>query len=159
MAACWHATRSGAGRFPASPYCRKGVPLYITYTGPDTLGLGGGTNNRPNLVSPSSIPKKVERMVHSSFFADPVAPWNGGPTRASAAPGKDAVVGPGISTGTSPCSRPFRSTERGTEDRTALRVVQYLQPHQFPEHRYPQPRRKLRLRNRRLRSANSGARR
>ena len=37
----------------------SGTPQYITYTGSDVLGLGGGTTNRPNLVAPVTYPKKV----------------------------------------------------------------------------------------------------
>ncbi|MFZ0662884.1 MAG: TonB-dependent receptor [Acidobacteriaceae bacterium] len=74
----------------------SGLPLYITYTGTDTLGLGGVTNNRPNLVSPVSYPKKVDDWFSTSSFADPVAPWNGGPNNGWGDAGKDSVVGPGL---------------------------------------------------------------
>jgi len=75
---------------------QSGLPLYIGYTGNDTLGLGGGTNNRPNLVSKVSYPKKVGAWFSTSSFADPVAPWNGGANQGFGNAGKDSVVGPGL---------------------------------------------------------------
>ncbi len=55
-----------------------GTPQPITYNGTDTLGLGGGTTNRPNLVSKVTYPKKRLAWFNTSAFADPVAPWAGG---------------------------------------------------------------------------------
>ena len=75
---------------------QSGLPLYITYTGNDTLGLGGGTNNRPDLVSKVSYPKKVGGWFSTSSFADPLAPWNGGANQGFGTAGKDSVVGPGL---------------------------------------------------------------
>jgi hypothetical protein len=74
----------------------KGVPQYITYTGSDVLGLGGGTTNRPNLVSKVSYPKKVGAWFSTSSFADPAAPWAGGSNQGFGNAGKDAVVLPGL---------------------------------------------------------------
>ena len=73
-----------------------GTPTYIYYSGPDVLGLGGGTTDRPNLVSRVSYPKKPGQWFSASSFADPVAPWNGGPNQGFGSAGKDAVVGPGL---------------------------------------------------------------
>jgi hypothetical protein len=74
----------------------KGVPLYITYSGTDTLGLGGGTTNRPDQVSKVSYPKTKAAWFSTSSFAAPTAPWNGGSNQGFGSAGKDAVVGPGI---------------------------------------------------------------
>ncbi|HTV05752.1 MAG TPA: carboxypeptidase regulatory-like domain-containing protein [Acidobacteriaceae bacterium] len=74
----------------------SGLPLYITYSGADVLGLGGGTTNRPNLVSPVTYPKKVGAWFSTSSYADPIAPWNGGPNNGFGDAGKDSVVGPGL---------------------------------------------------------------
>ncbi|MGA8311626.1 MAG: TonB-dependent receptor [Terriglobales bacterium] len=68
----------------------------IQYTGTDTLGLGGGTRNRPNLVSSVSYPKTVNAWFSTSSFANPVAPWNGGPNQGFGNAGKDVVIGPGL---------------------------------------------------------------
>ena len=74
----------------------SGVPLYITYTGTDTLGLGGGTNNRPDLVAKVSYPKKVGAWFSTASYADPTAPWDGGPNQGFGNAAKDSAVGPGI---------------------------------------------------------------
>lgn len=74
----------------------RGRPIAITYTGKDVVGLGGGFTNRPNLVSPVTYPKKVGAWFSKSSFADPVAPWAGGPNDGFGNAGKDAVVGPGL---------------------------------------------------------------
>jgi hypothetical protein len=82
----------------------RGVPQYIHYTGPiagttgltDTIGLGGGTTNRPNLIAPVSYPKKVGAWFKTSSFGNPIAPWNGGQNQGFGNAGKDAVVGPGL---------------------------------------------------------------
>ena len=71
----------------------------MQYTGgSDTLGLGGGDiENRPDLVAPVSYPKKVGAWFNGkASFADPVAPWNGGPNQGFGNAGRDAVVGPGL---------------------------------------------------------------
>jgi len=73
-----------------------GVPLYVTYTGSDVLGLGGGTTNRPNLVSKVTYPKTVNAWFSPSSYADPLAPWNGGTNQGFGTAGKDSAVGPGI---------------------------------------------------------------
>jgi hypothetical protein len=74
----------------------KGLPLYVTYTGSDKLGMGGGTNNRPDLVAKVSYPKKVAAWFTTSSFADPAAPWEGGQNQGWGNAGKDSVVGPGL---------------------------------------------------------------
>ena len=77
-------------------FFEAGVPTSIGYSGSDVLGLGGGTSNRPDLVSKVSYPKKFSQWFSTSSFADPVAPWNGGPNQGFGSAPKDAVVGPGI---------------------------------------------------------------
>ena len=75
---------------------QTGTPQPITYSGSDTLGLGGGTTNRPNLVAPVSYPKTRLAWFTTSSFANPVAPWNGGGNEGFGNAGKDAVVLPGL---------------------------------------------------------------
>ena len=60
---------------------QSGVPQPINYNGADTLGLGGGTSNRPNQVAAISYPKTRLAWFNKSAFAAPVAPWNGGPNQ------------------------------------------------------------------------------
>jgi hypothetical protein len=73
----------------------RGVPLNVRYTGSDTLGLTAGAN-RPNLVAKVSYPKKFSQWFSTSSYADPIAPWNGGPNQGFGNAGKDSAVGPGI---------------------------------------------------------------
>jgi hypothetical protein len=77
---------------------QQGVPQYPYYNGPDTLGLGSldGGNNRPNLLSKVSYPKKVGQWFSTSSFGAPTAPWNGGANQGWGNAGKDAIVGPGL---------------------------------------------------------------
>jgi hypothetical protein len=75
----------------------KGVPLYVTYTGTDTLGLGGGDiNNRPDLVSKVTYPRTVNAWFSKNSYADPLAPWAGGANQGWGTAPKDSVVGPGL---------------------------------------------------------------
>jgi len=73
---------------------QSGAPQPITYNGPDVLGLGGGTTNRPNLVGKVRYPKTRLAWFDKSAFANPVAPWNGGTGFGNA--GKDVVRLPGL---------------------------------------------------------------
>jgi hypothetical protein len=73
-----------------------GLPLSIGYTGPDVVGLGCCFNNRPNKVASVSYPKKVGQWFNPAAFADPSAPWNGGPNQGFGSAGKDSVVGPAL---------------------------------------------------------------
>jgi hypothetical protein len=74
----------------------KGVPLYVTYTGPDVVGLACCFTNRPNLVSKVTYPKTKAAWFNPGSYADPIAPWAGGPNQGFGNAGKDSVVGPGI---------------------------------------------------------------
>ena len=76
-------------------FAESGLPLRVAYTGPDVLGLTAGSN-RPNLVSKVSYPKTLNAWFSTDSFADPVAPWDGGPNQGFGNAGKDAVKGPGI---------------------------------------------------------------
>lgn len=75
---------------------QTGTPQPLTYSGADTLGLGGGTTNRPNQVAPVSYVKKGLVWFNKNSFADPLAPWNGGGNEGFGSAGKDAVVLPGL---------------------------------------------------------------
>lgn len=76
-------------------FMEKGLPVFVHYTGSDVLGLTAGSN-RPNLVSKVSYPKKFSQWFSTSSYADPIAPWNGGPNQGFGNAGKDSLVGPGI---------------------------------------------------------------
>jgi Carboxypeptidase regulatory-like domain len=73
----------------------SGVPTNVTYS-PDTLGLGGGTTNRPNLVGSVTGPKSQKQFFNTTSFAPPVAPWDGGPNQGFGDARKDSITGPGI---------------------------------------------------------------
>ena len=74
----------------------KGVPLYVTYTGPDVVGLSCCFTNRPNQVSKVTYPKTTAAWFSKSSYADPTAPWAGGSNQGFGNAGKDSAVGPGI---------------------------------------------------------------
>ena len=74
----------------------SGSPINVTYS-PDTLGFGGGTTNRPDLVGNGRTgPKTVTQWFNTGAFAAPLAPWNGGTNQGFGTAGKDAVIGPGL---------------------------------------------------------------
>jgi len=77
-------------------FFENGLPQRAAYSGSDTLGLGGGTSNRPDQVAKVTLPKTFSQWFSTSSFADPVAPWNGGPNQGFGDAAKDAIKGPGI---------------------------------------------------------------
>jgi hypothetical protein len=74
----------------------SGFPQAVTWGGADTLGLGGGTTNRPNITGKVSRPKTREEWFNTSAFTPPVAPWAGGTGNGWGNAGKDAVYIPGL---------------------------------------------------------------
>ena len=74
---------------------QSGSPRNVTYS-PDTLGLGGGTTNRPDVVSDPHGPKNVSKWFNTSAFAPPLAPWQGGANQGFGTARKDSIVGPGL---------------------------------------------------------------
>jgi len=77
-------------------FFESGLPQRVAYSGSDTLGLGGGTSNRPDQVAKIGYPKTINAWFTTSSFADPIAPWNGGANQGFGNARKDAVAGPGI---------------------------------------------------------------
>jgi hypothetical protein len=75
---------------------QSGTPQSITYNGADTLGLGGGTTNRPNIVGKISYPKTRLAWFDKTAFAAPLAPWNGGTNNGFGNARKDAIILPGL---------------------------------------------------------------
>jgi hypothetical protein len=88
----------------------SGHPINPTYS-PDTLGLGGGTTNRPNLVNRVSYPKKQLAWFNTSAFGAPTSPWAGGPNQGFGTAGKDAITGPGLFNWNLSLFKVFRITE------------------------------------------------
>lgn len=105
-------TALGGWQFSGVTVWQSGTPQYIYYTGAtDTVGLGGGTTNRPDLVAPVSYPKKRLAWFNTASFANPIPPWNGGPNEGFGNAGKDAVVGPGLVNFNWSLFKTFRFTE------------------------------------------------
>jgi len=88
-------TALGGWQISGVTVAETGTPQSITYTGVDTLGLGGGTTNRPDLVEKVTYPKTRAAWFSTSSFANPAAPWNGGTNQGFGTARKDAVVLPG----------------------------------------------------------------
>jgi hypothetical protein len=86
----------GGWEFSGVTVAQSGTPINIRYTGADTLGLGGGTTNRENVIGPIGLPHTVNAWFTTSAFGSPVAPWDGGPNNGFGNARKDAVVGPGL---------------------------------------------------------------
>jgi hypothetical protein len=93
----------GGWEFSGITVAESGTPVAnsiggtgLVYNGVDTLGLGGGTTNRPDEIAPVSYPKTRTAWFSAGSFASPVAPWNGGPNQGFGNAGRDAVVGPGL---------------------------------------------------------------
>jgi hypothetical protein len=75
---------------------QSGTPQPLNYNGADTLGLGGGTSNRPDQIAKVSYPHKRLEWFSTNSFTNPVAPWAGGTGQGFGNAGKDVVVLPGL---------------------------------------------------------------
>jgi hypothetical protein len=75
-----------------------GAGSQLNYNGPDVVGAGGNTTNRPDVVAPISHPKTQKQWFSQSSFAAPAAPWTaagaGGTGFGNAS--KDIVTAPGL---------------------------------------------------------------
>ena len=91
---------------------QSGTPQSITYNGPDTLGLGGDTTNRPNIVGKISYPKTQLAWFDKTAFAAPLAPWAGGTTQGFGNARRDAIVLPGLFNFNLSAFKTFSITER-----------------------------------------------
>jgi hypothetical protein len=86
----------------------------------DTIGLGGGYTNRPNLSGKPHYTKGKTTVgtntgyqwVSSQGFSAPVAAWAGGTNLGFGNEGRDAVVGPGRTNFTTSVYKSFAFTER-----------------------------------------------
>jgi hypothetical protein len=89
-------TALGGWTFSGVTQAEAGSPVNIYYNGPDTLGLGGNTADRPNITGKVTFPKTQTQWFSTASFADPVAPWNGGANNGFGDARKDTLVGPGL---------------------------------------------------------------
>ncbi len=72
----------------------SGLPLTVGWSGADTIGLGGGTSNRPNQTGSVSYPHTVKAWFNDTSgvtFSNPVAPWAGGTTNGWGNSGKAQI--------------------------------------------------------------------
>lgn len=74
----------------------SGLPQNVTWNGADTLGLGGGTTNRPDLSGKTSGPKTRAEWFNTGAFSPPLAPWAGGGNNGFGNAGRNSVIGPGL---------------------------------------------------------------
>jgi hypothetical protein len=74
---------------------QTGTPQNVSYNGSDTIGTTG-TQNRPNLIAGITYPKTQTAWFSKGSYADPVAPWFGGPNQGFGDAGKDNVRTPGL---------------------------------------------------------------
>lgn len=101
-----------------------GTPAQVYYNGGDTIGLGGGTVNRPNLSGGTKGEKKQTSWFNTSAFSSPTAPWAGGTNEGFGTAGKDAVVGPGLFNWNIALFKSFNLT-RGEGPRFEFRVESF----------------------------------
>ncbi len=73
-----------------------GVPVTPRFTlNYDTIGLGGGYNNRPNVVGKIRKVGSDTKWFDTTQFSFPTPAWAGGANQGFGNAGKDAIVGPG----------------------------------------------------------------
>ena len=97
-----------AGTFIA----QTGEGINVTYGQTDTIGLGGGYTNRPDVIKKSSYPKKVSQWFDATAFAVPYSVAQGGSNLGFGDARKDTVVGPGRVNFTTSLYKTFDITER-----------------------------------------------
>jgi len=90
----------------------SGEAANVTYGTSDTIGLGQGYTNRPNVVAKARYTKKVTQWFDPTIFHAPIAAWNGGPDQGFGNGRKDTVVGPGRVNFTTSLYKTFDITER-----------------------------------------------
>ncbi|MGB6192433.1 MAG: TonB-dependent receptor [Terracidiphilus sp.] len=86
----------GGWVFSGITQATSGNPVNVTYS-PDTIGLGGGTVNRPDFDrNQRHYPKTQLAWFNTGAYAAPVAPWAGGLNNGFGNASKDTIVGPGL---------------------------------------------------------------
>ncbi len=92
---------------------QTGVPTGISFGNDgDTIGLGGGYTNRPNVSGKMSYHKNVKGWFDTTKFSYPTASWQGGQNLGFGSGRKDAVVGPGRVNFDTSLYKTFAMTER-----------------------------------------------
>ena len=101
-----------------------GLPQNVTWNGADTLGLGGGTTNRPDVAGTISGPKTQKAWFNAAAFAEPVPQWSGGGNNGFGNAGRNDVRGPGLANWNLSLFKSFALNESSTT-RFELRVESY----------------------------------
>jgi Carboxypeptidase regulatory-like domain len=114
----------GGWQFSGVTQAQSGNPVNVTYS-PDTVGLGGGTTNRPNFnASARHYPKTQLAWFNTGAYSVPIAAWAGGPNQGFGNAGKDSIVGPGLFNWNLSLFKDFRITP-GEGPRFQLRFESY----------------------------------
>ncbi len=87
----------GGWQFAGVEVSESGSPQDIYYNGPDSIGLGGATDPRPNIVAPVKYPKTQKAWFTTSSFAEDPPVWEPGSTNNGFGnASKDTIVAPGL---------------------------------------------------------------
>lgn len=78
----------------------------------DTIGLGGGYTNRPNVSGKVKKFKSLTKAFDTSGFSNPIPAWAGGPNQGFGNAGKDAIPEPNRVNFTTSLYKTFAFTER-----------------------------------------------
>jgi hypothetical protein len=114
----------GGWVFSGMTTLETGLPQNVTWNGADTLGLGGGTTNRPDVAGTISGPKTQKAWFNPAAFAEPVPQWSGGGNNGFGNAGRNAVRGPGLANWNLSLFKSFALNESSTT-RFELRVESY----------------------------------
>ncbi len=100
---------AGTAIFESGPIIQnQGPNLSVGY---DTIGLGGGYTNRPNVTGKMKYPKKAKEWFNTSQYSTPLPVWAGGPNQGFGNAGRDSAVGPGRVDFTTSLYKSFAITE------------------------------------------------
>ena len=105
-------TVAGGWEIAGTMIDESGVPNTVGSSFSDTIGLGGGYTNRPDVSGKMSYPKKVSEWFDVTKFSAPAAAWLGGQNNGFGTAGKDAIVGPNRVNFTTSLYKSFAITER-----------------------------------------------
>ena len=102
----------GGWQLAGTAIFQTGTPVTPRFTAPyDPVGLGGGYNNRPNVVGKVKNVGKAGQWFDTSVFSIPTPAWAGGANQGFGNAGKDAIRGPGRVNFTTSLYKSFAVTE------------------------------------------------
>ncbi|HEY1808400.1 MAG TPA: TonB-dependent receptor, partial [Acidobacteriaceae bacterium] len=118
-------TTAGGWQIAGVTQAEVGAPQNIYYNGPDTLGLGGNTENRPDIASHVNFPKTQKQWFTTTSFTAPVAPWAGGANNGFGNARKDTIHLPGLFNWNLSMYKDFPFTRNAEGPRFQLRVESF----------------------------------